>query len=293
MPGPPNDVAPSALFLKLLEPQPSEVVDFPRRSADGRPIAQIRIAVLAQDDHDVAREDAHRKMRAKGFDKDDLAGEAIKEVLGDTVARELLAKACLSVEGADFEDGKPPRYAHVFQTPEQLKKLRPAEIATLFAAFMLVQEKFGPNDRFVATSDDVNKWIVALQEGGSEFPLLRLPLPQLVELAFALAERASLLSRILDSQWSSLPDTCKSRLDGCSMGIGFYGGLAETSTETGGESSADEQTFEGQTFKEFASEMDAMANSRDAKDLPTTALTATPVTTEQAVRLSDELRGKT
>src|SRR5262249_4147901 len=141
MAGPLPSVPPSELFLKLLEPQPSEVVDFPRRDASGRAIAQIRIQVLAQEDHDLARLDAHRKMKAQGFDKDDLAGHTVSEVTGDSVARELLQKACLTVQGADFEDGKPPRYAHVFQNPEQLKKLRPDEIAVLFSAFMLVQAK--------------------------------------------------------------------------------------------------------------------------------------------------------
>jgi hypothetical protein len=266
MPGPPPDVEPSALFLKLLEPQPSEVVDFPRRDAKGRPIGQIRIQVLAQEDHDLAREEAHRKMKAKGFDKDDLTGHAIREVLGDSVARELLAKASLSVDGADFEDGGPVRYAHVFQSAEQLNKLRPDEIANLFAAYMLVQDKFGPRERFAGSAEEINKWIFTLQEGASEFPLLRLPLPQLVELAFALAGRAFLLSRILDSQWSSLPDTCKSDLAGFSLGTGLYGAHADTSTETGGESS---------------------------DDAPGTALTdAPPVTTETAERLSDDIRGK-
>jgi hypothetical protein len=269
--GPPKDVEPSALFLKLLEPQPSEVVDFPRRDASGKPIGQIRIGVLAQEDHDIAREDAHRKMKAKGFDKDDLAGYAIHEVLGDSIARELLAKACLSVEGADFEDGKPPRYAHVFQNPEQLKKLRPDEIAVLFSAHMLVQEKFGPRERFAGTAEEVTKWIATLQEGGSEFPLLRLPLPQLVELAFALAVRAYLLSRILDSQWSNLPPTCKSLLEGCSMGIGFYGEHADSSTDPGGESSDDTAPASPPADSEWRA----------------------PVTTDQAIRLSDELRGKT
>lgn len=265
MAGPPKDVSPSDLFLKLLEPQPTEVVDFPRRGADGRAIAQIRIGVLTQEDHDIARIDAHRKLRAQALDKDDMAGQAIQEVLGDSVARELLQKACLSVEGADFEDGKPPRYAHVFRSPEELKKLRPDEIAVLFGEYMLVQEKFGPRDRFMGSDAEVTKWIVTLQEGASEFPLLRLPLPHLVELAFSLAARAYLLSRILDSQWSSLPDSCKSLLAGCSLGTGLFGAPAETSSATGGEKSADPAT---------------------------TALTDMPITTEQAVRLTDELRGK-
>jgi hypothetical protein len=255
MAGPSDTVSPSELFLKLLEPQPSEVVDFPRRDARGNPVGQIRIQVLAQEDHDQARIDAHRKMKAGGLDKDDLASNTIQEVIGDAVARELLARSCLTVSGADFEDGKEPRYAHVFQSAEQLKKLRPDEIAVLFSAYMLTQAKFGPYEKFVGSADDVNKWVKRLEEGGSEFPLLRLQLPHLVELAFALAQRTYLLSVILESQWSSLPDTFKSRLADCSLDIGYFGGPAATSTETGGAS-----------------------------------LVEAPVTTEQAARLAESLK---
>lgn len=256
MAGPPDNVSASELFLKLCEPQPSEVVDFPRRGRDGKPIAQIRIQVLSQEEHEGAREDAHRKMKARGFDKDDLGSYTIQEVVGDAVAREILAKACLSVQGGDFGDGATPMYAHVFQSAEQLKKLRPDEIAVLFSAYLLTQSKFGPYEKFVGSNDDVNKWILRLGEGGSEFPLLQLQLPHLAELAFVLARRAYLLSVILESQWPSLPDTFKSKLAGCSLDIGLYGALAAASTSNGGESSAD-----------------------------------APVTTEQAVRLAEGLRG--
>ena len=256
MAGPHPDVSPSELFLKLLEPQPSEVVDFPRRDAMGRPVAQVRVQVLSQEDHDSARLEAHRKMKAKGFDRDDLAGHTVQEVLGDAVARELLQKACVSVQGADFEDGKPARYAHVFQNADQLNKLRPDEIAVLFSAYLLVQAKFGPYEKFVGSPDDVSRWIKRLEEGGSEFPLLQLQLPHLAELAFLLAQRAYLLSHILDSQWSSLPDSCKSLLAGCSLGTGFFGEPAETSIDISTDSSDD-----------------------------------MPVTMLQATRLAEELRG--
>lgn len=258
MAGPPDNVSPSDLFLKLCEPQPSEVVDFPRRDARGRPIAQIRIQVLSQDEHDQARIDAHRKAKSGGLDKDDLASNTIQEVVADSVARELLSKACLTVEGADFDDPtKPTRYAHVFQSAEQLKKLRPDEIAVLFSAYLLTQSKFGPYEKFVGSAEDVNKWIVRLKEGGSEFPFLRLQLPHLAELAFLLAERAYLLSGILESLWSSLPDTFKSRLAECSLGIGLYGEHAASSASISGESSDD-----------------------------------APVTTEQAARLAQSMKGE-
>jgi hypothetical protein len=239
MAGPPTDVAPSDLFRKLLEtPRPTELIDFPRRQANGEPIGKIRIQVLTQEEHDGARERAHRSMKAKGFDKEDFQAAPIQEVTGDAVARELLAMASLTENGPDDGSGT-PMYGRVFRGPEDLKKLRSDEIAVLFNAYLLTQAKYGPFEKFVGGEEDLNAWIKRLEEGGSEFPLLVLPLPQLAELAYSLAQRAFTLSVILESLWSSLPPTLQSSLAGFSMGTTFYGGPAATSTEAGGESSTE------------------------------------------------------
>lgn len=249
MAGPPDDVPASELFLKLLEPQPSEVIDFPRRQANGEPYGQIRIQVLDIDAHERARKTVHRQLKQKDeITGDDYKDATIQEVAGDMVARELLALACVTAKSMDLGDGK-ETYARIFRNADDLKKLRANEVAFLFNAYILVQAKYGPFEKTIGSPEDVSAWIKRLQEGGSEFPLLRLELPPLVELAFSLAERAYLLSDILESQWSTLPDTLKSRLDGCSMGTGFYGGLAADSTPAGGASSADSPVTPGQVSK--------------------------------------------
>jgi hypothetical protein len=193
-------------------------------------------------------------MKSRGFDKDDLAGGTIQEVTGDTVARELLAKACLTADGVDLGDGK-TTYGHVFRSSDDLKKLRPDEIAFLFGAYLLTQSKYGPFEKFIGSDADLNAWIKRLVEGGSEFPLLRLQLPQLVQLAFSLAERISSLYAILASQRASLPPTLASLLESFYTDTGWYGVPAAGSTAAGGESS-----------------------------------TEAPVTTEQAARLGEDLK---
>ncbi len=192
MAGPPKDIAPSELFLKLLEcPRPTEVINYPRKDpATGEAIGKIRIQVLTQEEHDRARIAAHRTMKAQGFDKDDLAGATMQEVLGDSVARELLAMACLMADGVELEDDK-QTYGRVFRDAGDLKKLGSDEIAVLFNAYMLVQAKYGPFESSVSSAADVDAWVTRLMEGGSSFLLLQLPLPALVELTWLLAQRVS------------------------------------------------------------------------------------------------------
>lgn len=233
---PPKDVPPSELFLKLLETPPSEVVDFPRKTAEGVPIGKLRIRALGQEHHDQARIDGHRAMKARGLDAEDLRSETIKEVTADTVARELLAIACLQETGLEGPDGS-PMYARIFRNAEDLKKLRPDELSVLFNGYLLVQAKYGPYERTMGDDAELNAWIKRLVEGGSEFPLLRKGYPALVQLAFSLAVRAYTLSAILDSLWPSLPDTLRVVLEKYSMGTGFYGELAASSTPTTTENS--------------------------------------------------------
>lgn len=200
MAGPPKDVPASELFLKLIEaPRPTEVIDFPRKGPDGKPVGRVRLQVLTQEEHDRARTAAHAAMKGQGFDKDDLQGAVLREVEGDTVARELLAMACLTDEGHEFEDGK-ITYGRIFRDASDLKKLRSDEIAVLFNAYLVVQSKYGPFESSVSTSQDVDAWVKRLVDGGSSFLLLHLPLPALADLTYSLAERVSILSGTHPSQ---------------------------------------------------------------------------------------------
>ena len=233
---PPRDVAPSELFAKLMEtPAPSEVVDLPRRDADGNPVGRIRIRVLSMADHDRARVAAHKRIKRLDLTNEDMGAELIREVLGDATAKEILAMACLS-EGKVTDDGVEGS-GRIFRSADDVEKLPADEVASLFNAYMIVQHKFGPFERTVSTEDELNAWIKRLGEGAASHPLHLFTLPALAELASSLAARTFLLSRILESQWESLPDSSKSALKDCSMGTGFYGGLAESTTPESLESS--------------------------------------------------------
>jgi hypothetical protein len=236
---PPTDVPPSALFLKLLEPEPSEEIDFPRYNADGTPVGKLRVRVLAQEDHDRARLKGEAAILAKGKTREDLTNPATREVVADTIAREVLAVACMTAEELTKNEKGQPVYGRVFRDADDLLKIRPDELAVLFAAYQMVQAKYGPYESCVS-EDDVTAWIKRLEAGATALPFELARLPRSHELTLSLARRAYTLSAVLDGLWPSLPDTCKSRLTGFGLGTGSFGELAATSTTDGGESSVDE-----------------------------------------------------
>lgn len=206
---PPKDVAPSALFLKLLEmPQPGEVIDFPRKGPDGKPIDKIRIAVLDSEYHDKAREKATRHFIDKGYTPEQLKSLTMREVLSDRIAKELLVFACETAVEQFTDDNGNPIYGKIFHSAEEVGKLRAQELEVLFNAYLLVQDKFGPREH----NTDVDAWVKRLAEGGQHFPLLSLDLPELVNLTSSLVGRVSTISHVLESLWSELPDTCQSAL---------------------------------------------------------------------------------
>lgn len=212
--GPSKDIPASELFLKLIEaPRPTEVIDYPRKDPEtGLAVGRIRIQVLTQEEHDRARIAAHRKMKEQGFDKDDLAGATIQEVLGDSVARELLAMACLTADGVSFGEDEKPVYGRVFRDADDLKKLGSDEIAVLFNAYIVTQAKYGPFESSISSAADVDAWVTRLMEGGSSFLLLQLPLPALVELTWLLAQRVSTLSGSKESLTSNSDEFSESSL---------------------------------------------------------------------------------
>lgn len=225
---PPSDVGASELFLKLLEPEPSEVIDFPRKGPDGKPIAQIRIRVLGMEFHDQARIKAFKFFKEKGYSGDDLQNISMREVVGDQIAKELIAMACLTAkeQGLSGNDGT-PIYGRIFRDASEVDKLRPDELTVLFNAYKLVQDKYGPLEH----NTDVERWVKRLAEGGETLPLLSLDLPELATLASSLAGKVYGIFRVLASQWEELPPTLASRLGKFSSDMSFYSGLPGTYEE--------------------------------------------------------------
>ncbi len=233
MPGPPEDIPPSELFLKLQESRPSEVVNFPRKTSDGKPVGTTRIQVLRSQDHDTARINALRYLREKKkLTKEDMESPLGAAILGDATARELLAMACVTPKdhGSDDKAFNP----FVFRDAEAIgATLAADEVAVLFQAYLLVQAKWGPFEKTVQTEEELSSWVKRLVEGAAAFPLQHLSSVHWAELASLLAARAYTLSAILECLWPSLPPSLRSRLETYSMGIGFFGRRAASTSEAG------------------------------------------------------------
>ncbi len=233
MAGPHEDVPPSELFLKLQERRPSEVVNFPRRTPDGKPMGRVRIQVLGMVEHDRARVAAKTLARDKlKLSKDDQDSPLGSALVGDAVARELLAIACL--EEKNFGSDDEPFYPRVFPSGDAIAAALSAdEVAVLFNCYLLVQAKYGPFERTIETEQDLSSWVKRLVEGAAEFPLQHLSSAHWAEAASLLAARAYLLSGILESLFESLPSSLQSRLGTYSLGTGFFGSPAKSSSADG------------------------------------------------------------
>ena len=216
---PPKDVAPSTLWRRLQEtPWPSEVVDYPRNGFDGK----IRIRVMSLEEADEAHLKAFEKLKRR-LESADMNVSVIQEgVYADACAKEVLALVCHEPDPID-PNAAIPTYPRVFTDGDMVGKLPPDEVMGLFTAYQLVQQKFSPSPREIRTDDELNQWIKVLAEGASLYPLARVHLLRLVELATLLGRRVYALSAILESQLESLPTTLRSDLEKFSIGTGFFG----------------------------------------------------------------------
>lgn len=217
----------------MQKPRPSEVFDFPQKDDNGDPMGQVRIMTLRMEQHDEAKRKAHEKLKKKNFTNEDLASPAIEALYGDAIAKEVLAMCVCRVDGVENPD-KGTVYGPIFRDADDVAMLSPSEVLVLFSAYQLVQHKYGPMEKM--DSDDVEAWIKRLGVGGSGFPLLLLPLPDLVELTTSLAAKIYGVYETLASQRLSLPDTLVSSLEIYLTDIGSFGDPASSPDPTGGDS---------------------------------------------------------
>lgn len=244
MPGPPQEVPPHELYQRLLErPRPSELVPFPGLNQAGTK-GELRIQVLSKEQHDRARLVAQNQVKKNAqryglppLSSADLNEEAVKSVVADLAACEVLAMACVGTKPiGDDADGPNVRYPFVFGDGEAVgKTLTADEVAYLFAAYTMVQHKFGPHESLIQTDEDMNSWVRRLALGAAEYPFLRLSSPQWVELLTALATRLLTLSGILESQWESLPESLRSALQTFCLGTGSASEPPENASPAGTE----------------------------------------------------------
>lgn len=237
--GPPTDVAASELFLKLSSAtRPGDIVDFPRKGADGEPLGQVRMVVLTERELVAAAIDAekfaqkHLKTDMKLSD----SSQGYLDVYRHESAVQILHRSCKRVED---DMAKLP----AFPSPNEIRDvLTPDEIAVLLEEYYLVQAKYGP---IVArlSREEVEAWINKIAEGGSAYPL-----------AFLSSEtKDGLLVRIC-SLLQTLPT------DSISAGLQ----QDDRSQRTTSESESDESSSSPDETGDSESESDSVAEASEA-----------------------------
>jgi hypothetical protein len=202
---PPKESAADTFRALLEKPAPSELVEFPR---PGLPMVRLRVLNMRQIND--ARQRAHEAVKER-INPEEFDTPIVREMVGDMVARELLAAATFT------EDHK-----RIFAVGADLDMLRDSELAVLFTAWQMVQNKYGAHEGSLTTEEE-NAWVKRLAEGASAFPLSRCTWHQLVALIMSLSARCYSLSALLDSQFSTLPDTLKSDLRKWNIGTSSFG----------------------------------------------------------------------
>jgi hypothetical protein len=170
MSGPPTHIAPLALWESLNElPRPSRVVDYPRRTADGKPIGKIAIWPLTQSEMMQAT-GAATKVAREILDLSEKNGErafGFEHLFNNASAVEQLYRGCRAVE--DIE--RP-----AFPSPERMREKLPAEeVGALFALFMTVQIELGPIVAHMS-KPEMDAWVTTLAAGGEQIPFSLLSL---------------------------------------------------------------------------------------------------------------------
>jgi hypothetical protein len=167
MAGPPQDVAPSLLWLHLTSiPRPFEIVDFPRKDpVTGNAVGELAIWVLSQEEQMLAAAEAERyarKLLKNEQPKGDEARSGYDTIYNNEAAVQVLFRAC-----RQKEDPTRP----LFPAVEAMRAhLSADEVGALMAHYFTAQSKLGP---IIATMTEaeVDAWIERLEKGGSEFPL--------------------------------------------------------------------------------------------------------------------------
>jgi hypothetical protein len=155
---PPTNIPPNELWSALTTmPRPHKIVDFPRKAPDGKPIGQLAIRALTQNEQLQAGIAAERLVRAELTDAKKDASIGYEISYSNAASVEQLWRACRCAD--DLE--RP-----CFPSPKEMRgHLTTDEIGALYSAFLDVCAEVGPIIGAM-TSAESEAWIDRLIEGG-------------------------------------------------------------------------------------------------------------------------------
>lgn len=176
-----TDISPKDLWAQITAmPRPSQVVDFPRNGTNGKPLGEVRLRVLTQEEQMLCAAEAERytKKAIKDLPKGEEAQLGYQSVYQNAAAVEVLFHAARQVD--DHEKSFFPSRQHLREY------LTADEVGVLMVQYYTVQSKLGPIVSTM-TETEVDAWIFRLGEGGSAYPLDFLSWDMLKTLAFSTA----------------------------------------------------------------------------------------------------------
>lgn len=184
MAGPPDNIAPTELFLAIQKrPRPFRVVDFPRQDpVTGEPIGKVAITPLFQAELLEAKAEATRL--GKQLTKDNLDPREYvvghEQIYQDICGSEILCRACRDPNDINVK---------IFRTAGDVRKhLTSDELAVLIQNYALVQLEVGPLITGMSQVE-MDAWLQRLGEGASALPLALLSLEQVRALLMHSASR--------------------------------------------------------------------------------------------------------
>jgi len=181
--GPPEDMPASELWLALQHlPRPGRLVPFPGNDPTGRPLGQIFMRVLTQEELMLSAsraEGAAREMLGKAAKKEEQS-IGYENLYANASAVEIVCQSC-----RDPADQNRP----VFPGQKQARRVLTADqIAILASLYLKVQSELGPIVAHM-TKEEEDAWIRRLAEGGSAFPIAALSSDMLDRLLISMASQ--------------------------------------------------------------------------------------------------------
>lgn len=203
--GPSSEFTPSELWRALNErPCPSRVVEFPAKGRDGRSLGSVRVKVLRMDEVNDARFAADARLRKRLHLNPSVRlevgpGSALADVQADLVAKEVLARACLTERSVVDDERGEPVYGRLFKDGAEVEKLFTGdELTILFTRYELVQMQLSPFHGRL-TESERDEWLKRLEEGAAADPLAELGWHDLAELLLSSCRKTRALRESLGS----------------------------------------------------------------------------------------------
>jgi hypothetical protein len=164
MPGPPPNVTPEDLWLKLSERErPTTEIDFPAKGKDGKPLGRCKIRVLTEAENHLARGQADiaaREIMKNGAPKPGEFSYGYEDIYRNELAVQLVALAFRNVENQKFG---------LFPSAKDVRNLCTTdELGVMSSAYQQFRVEAGPLLSEM-TPDEMEAWLARLQEGGASF----------------------------------------------------------------------------------------------------------------------------